>query len=115
MTVYAKWLAVYKTVIFDLDGGNIDGNTDAVIITVNSGQKINILPYPEKTGYIFKGWFTEKDGWVLSFHNLTIITADMTVYAKWSADPYYLSEEIINQIKLDFIQYAIIRVNEIVF
>jgi uncharacterized repeat protein (TIGR02543 family) len=71
------------TVTFNLEGGNIDGNTASVGITVNSGEKIDNLPDPKKTDCTFGGWFTEKNGNGNAFNENTPVTANITVYAKW--------------------------------
>jgi uncharacterized repeat protein (TIGR02543 family) len=74
------------TVTFNLEGGNIDGNTASVGITVNSGEKIDNLPDPKKTDCTFGGWFTEKNGNGNAFTENTPVTANITVYAKWTLD-----------------------------
>ena len=72
------------TVTFDLDGGNISGNTASVEIKVNSGGTIPILPNPQKGTDTFSGWFTQKNGLGIEFTSSTIITGDIIVFAKWS-------------------------------
>jgi uncharacterized repeat protein (TIGR02543 family) len=74
------------TVTFDLDGGNIGGDTASVKITVKSGEKIANLPDPKKTGYILGGWFAEKNETVNEFTSATAVTADVTVFAKWNEE-----------------------------
>jgi uncharacterized repeat protein (TIGR02543 family) len=71
------------TVTFNLEGGNIDGNTASVGITVNSGEKIANLPAPKKTDCTFGGWFSEKNGNGNAFTENTPVSANITVYAKW--------------------------------
>lgn len=72
------------TVTFDLDGGNIDGNTIFVKITVKYGGTISNLPDPQKAGEIFGGWFSEKNGSGNEFTTTTEVISNMTVYAKWT-------------------------------
>jgi uncharacterized repeat protein (TIGR02543 family) len=79
-----KSLTKNFTVTFNLNGGNIDGNTSPVIITVKSRDVIANLPVPEKTDYIFGGWFSAKFGKGNEFTPSTAITSDMIVYAKWT-------------------------------
>jgi hypothetical protein len=73
------------TVTFDLDGGNISGDTASVKITVKSGGNITNLPNPQKTENStgFGGWFTQKDGFGNKFTATTKISSNLTVYAKW--------------------------------
>ena len=53
-------------------------------ITVPSGSKISQPPAPTRTGYTFDGWYREP-GYVniWDFAN-GIVTADITLYAKWT-------------------------------
>ena len=71
------------TVKFDLDGGNISSNTAYVEIKVISGGTISNLPNPQKGTDTFGGWFTQKDGAGTQFTSTTLVTADLTVFAKW--------------------------------
>jgi uncharacterized repeat protein (TIGR02543 family) len=74
------------TVTFDLDGGNIDGNTDPVKITVQSGETIaHLPPDPQKNNDTFGGWFSSKNGLGNEFTSATTVTSNRTVYAKWTA------------------------------
>jgi uncharacterized repeat protein (TIGR02543 family) len=75
------------TVTFDLEGGNIDGVTASVKITVKSGEKIVNLPDPKKADNTFGGWFTEKNGNGSTFIEDTPISENITVFAKWTPDP----------------------------
>lgn len=44
---------------------------------------------PEKLGYYFSGWFTEKNGGGEHFTEQTAVTGDLTVYAYWTLGHYY--------------------------
>jgi uncharacterized repeat protein (TIGR02543 family) len=69
------------TVTFDTDGGTTAPNS----IKVDDGKNIGTLPpQPHKTANFFEGWFTEKNGNGNEFTNLTPVTNDITVYAKWT-------------------------------
>jgi hypothetical protein len=70
------------TVIFDLDGGNISGDTTSVTTTVKSGETVT-LPSPQKVDHAYTGWFTGKNGSGTQLLSTTKVTSDMTVYAKW--------------------------------
>jgi hypothetical protein len=87
------------TVTFDLERGNIGGNTANVEITVKSGEKIANLPDPKKADNTFGGWFTEKNGNGNTFTENTSVSASITVFAKWIPDPveqYYDIPEVKN-------------------
>lgn len=71
------------TVTFNMDGGTYNGSTNPVEITVNEGETIKTLPFPQKTNFDFGGWFTAKDGAGALFTSDTEVTSDLTVYAKW--------------------------------
>jgi len=89
-----KNLTKFFTVTFDLDGGNIDSDTASVQITIKSGDVIANLPVPEKTDYIFGGWFPYKFGKGKEFTSSTEVMSDMIVYAKWT--PAVPIEDIIS-------------------
>ena len=70
-------------VTFDLDGGNISGNTASVEIVVKPDETISNLPFPQKSSYIFGGWFSHKNGAGDQYTTLTKVNLNITVYAKW--------------------------------
>lgn len=73
------------TVRFNLDGGNINGNTASVEIQVTSGGTIDNLPNPQKANYSFGGWFTGTNGSGNQFTTTTAVTSNITVYANWTS------------------------------
>ena len=78
------------TVIFDLDGGNINGNSNSIPIKVKSGEIILILPNPQKGTDTFDGWFTQKNGAGIEFTSLTVVNSNFTVYAKWTSEQAFI-------------------------
>ena len=69
------------TVSFDSD----DGSTCASI-KVTQGTTYGTLPTPTKSGKVFAGWYTEKNGKgtkITSESDVTI-TSNITLYAKWN-------------------------------
>ena len=42
---------------------------------------------PTRTGYTFAGWNTAANGSGTAFTSATLVTADVTVYAQWTAIP----------------------------
>jgi hypothetical protein len=71
-------------VTFNLDGGNINGNTASVVIPVKSGGTIDNLPNPQRVDYTFGNWFTGTNGSGNQFTSTTIVNSNMTVFAKWT-------------------------------
>lgn len=71
--------AVYYTVTFDVDGGSAVPSQ-----SVRSGNKATKPEDPTKASYTFAGWY-EDSGFVTAFNFNTAITADTTIYAKWTA------------------------------
>jgi uncharacterized repeat protein (TIGR02543 family) len=67
-------------VTFDADGGTVNPAS----VRVNSGDRISALPETAKQGGAFNGWFTQKNGGGTAFTETTAVTADITVYAKWT-------------------------------
>jgi uncharacterized repeat protein (TIGR02543 family) len=79
LTIYAKWLEIF-TVTFDVDGGSAVANQD-----ITDGSLVEEPDIPTKSGYLFSGWFSDAgltSSW--DFDEDTI-SADTTIYAKWSA------------------------------
>ena len=81
MTLTAKWVQTY-TVAFDTNGGSA-----VAPVTVDTGSTVTKPADPTKSGYTFGGWYkdsTLQTPW--DFANGTV-TADTTLYAKWTANP----------------------------
>ena len=81
MTLTAKWVQTY-TVAFDTNGGSA-----VAPVTVDAGSTATKPVDPTKAGYTFGGWYkdsTLQTPW--DFANGTV-TADTTLYAKWTANP----------------------------
>jgi len=66
---------------------NANGGTSAVESKkVSNNAFYGILPIPERKGYTFDGWYTEKEGGKLITAYRTVqLTGDTTLYAHWSA------------------------------
>ena len=81
MTLTAKWVQTY-TVAFETSGGSAVGP-----VTVDAGSTVTKPADPMKSGHNFGGWYkdsTLQTPW--DFANGTV-TADTTLYAKWTANP----------------------------
>lgn len=72
-------------VTFDPNGGRVSPTSTAVTI----GKKYGPLPTPNRTGYSFAGWYTEKTGGT-EVKSDTIVAKDppTTLYAHWTANKY---------------------------
>jgi uncharacterized repeat protein (TIGR02543 family) len=90
LVLYARWTARAYTVTFD-DGGADLAAVDPSSITVTyPDTTVGALPgQPQKSGFNFAGWWTAPDGGGEQFTETTTVTADLTVYAWWSAEPTY--------------------------
>jgi uncharacterized protein (TIGR02145 family)/uncharacterized repeat protein (TIGR02543 family) len=89
ITVYAKWTTV-PTYIVTFDGQSATVQADPANITVTSpATTVGTLPIaPAKTGYIFGGWYTAINGGGTAFTASTVVTTNITVYAKWNSYTY---------------------------
>jgi uncharacterized repeat protein (TIGR02543 family) len=83
-TVYAKLSVIQYTVTFDADGGSPAEQERFVTIGSGSVGVANMPDGPEKSGYVFGGWYTAKNGGGTWFTPDTTVTEDVTVYAWWT-------------------------------
>jgi uncharacterized repeat protein (TIGR02543 family) len=84
ITVYAKWgntEPIKHTVTFNPDGGAVNPTG----VWINSGDPVGSLPTPTKNSNTFEGWWTALNGGGTQFIETTMVTSDITVYAKWTA------------------------------
>jgi len=49
---------------------------------------ITLPPNPVRGGYLFGGWFTDDKTLIIPFTEQTIVTKDISVYAKWNEGTY---------------------------
>ncbi len=75
------------TVTWNLQGGNINGDTSNKAESVESGSTVSFTKYtPVRTGYTFNGWATSSTATSGSTTgNSAAITADTTFYATWKS------------------------------
>jgi len=87
ITLYAKWVMVSYTVIFDSKGGstitsqNIPSGSYATQPTTK----------PTKTGYTFIDWCYDSNAYYTFYFNQVPITQNRTLYARWSIISYTVS------------------------
>ncbi|MDF2988961.1 MAG: beta-propeller protein methanol dehydrogenase, partial [Eubacterium sp.] len=60
-----------------------NGGTPVPPMSVLSGEKITLPSVPTFAGYIFMGWYTDKE-LTTEFNQNTPITSNITLYAKWN-------------------------------
>ena len=75
-------------VTFDANGGRVSQESTAVTI----GKPYGTLPTPNRTGYSFDGWYTEKTGGTKVTETTTVGTnPPTTLYAHWTANKYLVT------------------------
>ena len=90
ITVYAQWTGVTYTVTFDKnnsDAGSTEASPQTRTVT-RPTTTANLPTEPTRTHYTFSGWNTNADGSGTAFTSSTVVTGNITVYAKWTANTY---------------------------
>jgi len=91
VTVYAKWNSYSYTITFDGDGATTQANPTSKTVATPA-ITIDSLPIPPaKTGWLFGGWFTGKNGVGIEFNGSTTVTSTITVFAKWNPYSYTIT------------------------
>ena len=88
VTLYAKW---GYAITFNSNGGS---ETDSIIDV--GGAEISAPDEPEKTGYVFSGWFTDDGTFEDEFIFETMPQQNITLYAEWELYNIGLSFTLIN-------------------
>ena len=83
---FPKTAAEMHTVTFDANGGS--GTMEAQEANIPTALKKNAF---ERTGYTFAGWNTKADGTGTAYADEATydFTADLTLYAQWTANAYH--------------------------
>ena len=85
--LYAKWTINSYTVTFKINGGDTEANPTTK--TAAHGGNVGTLPTePTRAGYAFAIWNTQAGGGGTKFTETTAVTADLAVYAQWTANNY---------------------------
>jgi uncharacterized repeat protein (TIGR02543 family) len=90
-TFYAQWKEDTISVSFNGNGGTMIINDTTVSSTTRSpyyngtyGDTSGTLPSPQRSGYLFDGWYTEIDGGVeITISTNVNITETQKLYAHW--------------------------------
>jgi len=91
LTLYANWdLEIItietRSVTFNKNGGDTDAQP--FFITVDYGSRISPpATEPARDGYVFGGWYRDEDCLSEWIFDTDIVTADVTLYAKWTILP----------------------------
>lgn len=86
--VYAKWKANNYKVTFNANGGSVGTSN----ITVTYDSAYGTLPNPTRSGYTFKGWYTDvAEGTLISNTTIVSTAKDHTLYARWTPNIYALT------------------------
>lgn len=91
VTLYAQWKKTQYQITYKLDGGkNHKKNPKTYNITSNTIKLAN----PSKKGYVFKGWYRDKN----YKKKVTAIekgsTGKVTLYAKWAKEKYTITYKL---------------------
>jgi uncharacterized repeat protein (TIGR02543 family) len=96
ITVYAWWTLkpapIQYTVTFDGDSPETETRTVSAGGSLGSA---NMPQDPTKREYVFDGWYTERESGGTEFTATTMVTGNITVYARWrSFDSLSLAEAL---------------------
>jgi uncharacterized repeat protein (TIGR02543 family) len=99
ITLYAKWLDNSKTSYtftfdynFHLDKRDHGPKVQKQTQTIEEGGTATKITDPTFLGYDFGGWYTDQTTLTASFDFASKITANQTVYAKWTRNSQYKGE-----------------------
>jgi uncharacterized protein (TIGR02145 family)/uncharacterized repeat protein (TIGR02543 family) len=79
-TLYAQWRSYTYTVLFD--GQNVITNSTKEVTSPKT--TVETLPSATAVGYQFGGWYTGINGGGSPFLATTVVTENITVFAKWT-------------------------------
>jgi uncharacterized repeat protein (TIGR02543 family) len=68
---------------FDKNGGDTEAYPQTIIVKPPASTVMLPSIEPQREGYLFTGWNTEKDGSGAEFTKDTLVKANITVYAQW--------------------------------
>jgi len=85
VTLYARWEVKGYTITYQLNGGKNNSGNPA---SYTSFTDTITLKEPTRTGYIFKGWYTDSNYKNQAAQIKKGSTGDKTFYAKWEAKKY---------------------------
>jgi uncharacterized repeat protein (TIGR02543 family) len=84
-TFTAKWQALDQTITFDVNGGDIATQPAPIVQPTDAKVKLDVLRKPERTGYIFIGWY-DAAGKKYS-GTIKMPVGGLALIAKWEDEP----------------------------
>ena len=81
VVIYAKWVVNTYTVTYDSKEGSEVPSEE-----VNYGEVATKPTDPIKENYTFVNWFTDDDDFLEEYDFATVVTSDITLYAKWEGE-----------------------------
>ncbi|MDY2668540.1 immunoglobulin-like domain-containing protein [Schaalia hyovaginalis] len=86
VVIHAVW-DTERQVVFNLDGGAVDGSTDRISRTQFDGQTVE-FPTPTRDGYTFMGWADDNtEGKTYKSTDKLKVDGNMSFTAKWDQHP----------------------------
>jgi len=84
VTVKANYVDVSHTIVFNPGAG---GAVSPEFAKTGAGGKLDTLPVPTRTGYVFTGWYPSEES-ISRVDKNTEFTANAELYARWAAESY---------------------------
>jgi uncharacterized repeat protein (TIGR02543 family) len=86
--LYAHWIGGQHNINLDYQSATGGDNIQSINVTV--GQPVGGMPFPEKTGYGFDGWYAQTNGQGTQYLSNTIygVGGPATLYANWTSNLY---------------------------
>ncbi|WP_459188925.1 InlB B-repeat-containing protein [Parabacteroides sp. APC149_11_2_Y6] len=105
LSLYARWSnpgEVVYTVSFDTDGGS-----EIEAVSVLDKETVLKPANPEKTGFEFKGWYSDPEK-VTVYDFESLVTADITLYAKWLKSEVALVDFNVSELAANGIEWDVV-------
>ena len=95
---YLEVVDITTEITFDLNGGNIDGDTSSFTQIISIGDWLDRYSRPEREGYKFVGWTRTRNGDDL----VSQVEKEETLYAKWQDSlELFANGDIVGELTLD--------------
>lgn len=95
---YLEVVDITTEITFDLNGGNIDGNTSSFTEIISIGDWLDWYSRPEREGYKFVGWTRTRNGDDL----VSQVEKEETLYAKWQDSlELFANGDIVGELTID--------------
>jgi len=86
-TLYAKWTGGSSSGELYVSFDTMGGSGIATQVVAAGGLVTQPFMYPDKTGYVFVGWYKETNGITAWNFASDTVSAATTIYAKWAVTP----------------------------